>query len=38
LPLGRYLDTLRWVVIVVALDGIAVTVYARLDDWMRGQR
>ncbi|MBB5223409.1 hypothetical protein HNP73_003356 [Amaricoccus macauensis] len=28
-----YLDTLRWVFIAVALGGIAVTIYARLDDW-----
>ena len=32
------LDTLRWVFIAVALGGIAVTIYARLDDWRRGQR
>jgi len=38
LPLVPYLDTLRWVLIAVALVGIAVTVYARLDDWKRGQR
>jgi hypothetical protein len=38
LPLVPYLDTLRWVFIAVALIGIAVTIYARLDDWRRGQR
>ncbi|SMD01180.1 hypothetical protein SAMN06295998_11832 [Primorskyibacter flagellatus] len=38
LPLAPYLDTLRWVFIAVALGGIAVTIYARLDDWKRGQR
>ena len=38
LPLVPYLDTLRWVLIAVALAGIAVAVYARLDDWKRGQR
>ena len=38
LPLVSYLDTLRWVFIAVALGGIAVTIYARLDDWKRGQR
>jgi len=38
LPLAPYLDTLRWVFIAVALGGIAVTIYARLDDWRRGQR
>ncbi len=36
LPLVPYLDTLRWVFIAVALVGIAVTIYARLDDWKRG--
>ena len=29
---------LRWVFIAVALGGIAVTIYARLDDWSRGRR
>jgi hypothetical protein len=38
LQLVPYLDTLRWVFIVVALGGIAVTIYARLDDWKRGRR
>jgi len=38
LPLVPYLDTLRWVLIAVALVGIAVTIYARLDDWKRGRR
>ena len=38
LPLVPYLDTLRWVFIAVALMGIAITIYARLDDWHRGQR
>lgn len=38
LPLVPYLDTLRWVFIAVALVGIAVTIYARFDDWRRGQR
>ena len=33
-----YLDTLRWVFIAVALAGIAVTIYARLDDWKKGLR
>jgi len=37
-PLVPYLDTLRWVFIAVALGGIAVTIYARLDDWKRGRR
>ena len=38
LPLVPYLDTLRWGFIAVALGGIAVTIYARLEDWKRGQR
>lgn len=38
LPLVPYLDTLRWVFVAVAMVGIAVTIYARLDDWRRGQR
>lgn len=33
-----YLDALRWLFIALALAGIAVTVYARIDDWQRGQR
>jgi hypothetical protein len=28
-----YLYTLRWVFIAIALAGIALTIYARLDDW-----
>ena len=36
LPLVPYLDTLRWVFIAVALAGVAVTIYARFDDWRRG--
>jgi hypothetical protein len=38
LPLVPYLDTLRWVFISVALGGITVTIYARLDDWRKGTR
>jgi len=38
LPLVPYLDTLWCVFIAVALGGIAVTIYARLDDWRRGLR
>ena len=38
LPLVPYLDTLRWVFIAVALGGIAVAIYARLDDWKQGRR
>lgn len=37
-PLIPYLDILRWLFIAVALGGIAVTIYARWDDWKRGQR
>lgn len=36
LPLVPYLDTLRWVFIALALAGIAVTVWARVDDWKKG--
>lgn len=38
LPLVPYLDTLRWLFIAVALAGIAVAIYARIDDWKRGRR
>lgn len=38
LPLVPYLDTLRWAFIAVALAGLAVTIYARIDDWKRGRR
>ena len=38
LPLVPYLDTLRWVFIVLALGGIAVAVWARVDDWKKGLR
>ena len=38
LPLVPYLDTLRWLFIAVALVGIAVAIYARLEDWKRGRR
>ena len=37
-PLIAHLDTLRWLFIAMALAGIAVTIYARLDDWKRGRR
>jgi hypothetical protein len=33
-----YLDTMRWVFIALALAGIAVAIYVRLDDWRRGRR
>ena len=38
LPLVPWLDTLRWVFIVLALLGIAIAIHARIDDWKRGQR
>jgi len=38
LPLVPHLDTLRWVFIALALAGIAVAVWARVDDWKRGAR
>ena len=38
LPLVPYLDTLRWLFILLALGGIAVAVWARLDDWKKGLR
>jgi zinc D-Ala-D-Ala carboxypeptidase len=38
LPLVPYLDTLRWVFIALALAGIGVAVWARVDDWKRGRR
>ena len=37
-PLFPYLDTLRWAFIALALAGIGLTVWARLDDWNRGRR
>ena len=36
-PLLPWLDTLRWVLIGVALVGIAIAIYARWDDWKRGR-
>jgi hypothetical protein len=38
LPLMPYLDTLRWVFIALALAGIGVAVWARVDDWRKGTR
>jgi len=38
LPLVLYLDTLRWVFIALALGGIAVGVWASVDDWTKGAR
>ncbi len=38
LPLVPYLDSLRWVFTALALAGIAVAVWARVDDWRKGLR
>ena len=38
LPLVPYLDTLRWLLIMLALGGIALAVWARIDDWKKGLR
>jgi zinc D-Ala-D-Ala carboxypeptidase len=38
LPLVQYLDTMRWLLIAVALAGIGVAIYARVDDWRKGRR
>jgi len=38
LPLVPYLDSLRWLFIALALGGIAVAVWARVDDWRKGLR
>ena len=38
LPLLPYLDTLRYLLIALALAGLAVVIYARIDDWQKGQR
>ncbi len=38
LPLVPYLDNLRWLFIALALGGIAVAVWARVDDWKKGHR
>ncbi len=38
LPLVPYLDTLRWVFIALALAGIGVAVWARVDGWRKGRR
>lgn len=38
LPLVPYLDSLHWLFIALALAGIAVAMYARVDDWRKGQR
>jgi len=38
LPLIPHLDSLRWLFIALALAGIAVAVWARVDDWRKGMR
>jgi len=38
LPLVPWLDTLRWLFVVLALCGIALAVWARVDDWRKGLR
>ena len=38
LPLIPYLDSLRWIFIALALAGIAVAIWARVDDWRRRMR
>ncbi|WP_296643473.1 YcbK family protein [Roseinatronobacter sp.] len=38
LPLVPYLDTLHWLFIALALGGIALAVWARVDDWKKGLR
>jgi hypothetical protein len=38
LSLIPYLDTLRWLLIALALAGLVIVIYARLDDWQKGQR
>lgn len=38
LPLVPYLDSLRWLFITLALAGIAVAIWARVDDWKNGLR
>ncbi|MGM0583795.1 MAG: D-Ala-D-Ala carboxypeptidase family metallohydrolase [Pseudomonadota bacterium] len=37
-PLVPYLDALRWILVVVALIGLGVALYARWDDWRGGRR
>ncbi|QRN80091.1 MAG: DUF882 domain-containing protein [Nocardiopsis sp. BM-2018] len=38
LPLMPWLDTLRWLFIALALGGLALAVWARVDDWKKGLR
>lgn len=37
-PLVPTLEVLRWLLVAITLAGVALTVYARLDDWRRGRR
>jgi zinc D-Ala-D-Ala carboxypeptidase len=38
LPLVPHLESLRWIFIALALAGIAVAIWARVDDWRKGMR
>ncbi|MDP3197177.1 D-Ala-D-Ala carboxypeptidase family metallohydrolase [Tabrizicola sp.] len=38
LPLVPHLESLRWIFIALALSGISVAIWARVDDWRRGMR
>jgi zinc D-Ala-D-Ala carboxypeptidase len=38
LPLIPHLENLRWIFIALAMAGIAVAIWARVDDWRRGMR
>ena len=38
LPLVPYVNSLRWLLIALALVGLIIVIYARLDDWRKGQR
>jgi len=38
LPLVPHLESLRWIFIALALAGIAVAIWARIDDWRKGKR
>lgn len=37
-PMAEFLPVVRWVLIGLVLVGVALTVYARLDDWRKGKR
>ena len=37
LPLIPYLDTLRLLLIALALAGLVIVIYARFDDWQKGR-